>query len=1659
MIEFRSLGSLTVTIDGVAVPVGGPRQRRLLAMLLIHRDSVVSVDRLAEAVFAGEPTDAASTTMRSYIARIRKVIEPGGPDVEVVTQAPGYMLRAPSEHVDVARFEHLLAEGQHQLGVGDAGIAVATIRQALAAWSGDAYAEFSDEEWVQPEAQRLDELRVVANERLIDAELACGRAVDVVGQLDSQIAAHPLREGFRAQLMLALYRSGRQVDALRAYRDYRQYLVDEIGLDPSPSLADLERRVLEHDPSLLLDEPAGQPLLGYRLGARLGSGPNGTVHAARLPGFDHDFAISVLTDERVDTPGFIRSFEATAQQVASLHHPSVVPLHDFWREPGSAYVVTRRPAGLTMRDRLEQKPITFPEIARIVHDVGGALAVAAQRGLVHGWITLDNIVIGDTGDASITNFVICPVRPPCDVADFAVVIEQCLDRVADRSDERCARIKSVLSEARADSGRPECELPTMAAFVTEIAQTLVSSGDLSSLVDAGARPNPFKGLRSFDESDADQFFGRTGLIEELLERLRGAGAPSRLVLVVGGSGSGKSSVVRAGLLPRIRLGAVNGSDRWFVTTMLPGSAPFKELAEALRRVATNDVGDLGDDLADGSITLDDAARQAAPGGQQLLIVIDQLEELFTLAPDDDQRSFLDCLAGAISTPGGQVRVVATLRADFFDRPLAFQGFGDLVGDATVAVAAMSPAALEAAIVRPVESVRATAEPALVAELVAAVADQSAALPSLQFTLYELAERRADRCLTLDDYRALGGVDAAIASRAETLYRGMDGAGREAIRQVFEQLVVIDPDGEPTGRRSERSPLTRGADGATVNAVIERWTTARLLTGDNDPRTRVPTVQVAHEALLRTWPRLGEWIDADRDAIITLGNLRDATATWEAAGRDEDSLYRGARLLNALDVVQHRDDPLPDAEAEFLVASCEVRDREELEAAEQADRQARANRRLRVQFAVIACVLVVALVGGFIALDQRRGAQREREVAFARELAAASVANVAQDPDRSILLGLAAVNEARSGAKSALPEAESALHQAVTNSAAILTVPGVGGTLDWSSTDDVFVTEGPEESGMIDLRSTVTGESVRSWKADAIDVNDVRFSPDGSALLVVGDDGAAIWDPDTGERLARIEGEGSVRNPSFSADGSKVMTNWKTENKVRVNDARTGALISETDGSAGQIEISPDGTVAAVGLGDDPYGGVFGADGEPVFTFEGVDNPVTELAWSPDGRWIAAGLSDGSVRVFDGSNGHLAATGIGHTAVVIAIDWSADGRQIVSGSNDGTARVWAVGAATLTQTHQFESQELSNGVAGVAFSPDGTKIVASDTLVTASKFFDLDPSIGAELARFQPATSPPILDFSPDGLTLFSETEMGLTAVFDAETGEQVDSFGDGSSWFAGLSPDGKLAAMVHGDGSSVQIWDVATRQQVVEWLPPAGSVAYVVWSPDSGHIAVVHRNDAGTSVSILDRRGDLVATRTEPATWFPSVSFLPDRSELAIARSGFERVDPAADSPVIWAWEPDRVVRTVKAEVVDTIDFDNRGTRMLTVRGNSSVAAIRDAASGELLTELVGHSGLINLAGFMPDGERAYTTSTDGTARIWDAVTGEELLVLHAGGELWDARASADGRRLATIGQNGLVQVWALDINDLVAIAEDRVTRPFTELECRQFLHIESCDA
>ena len=405
-------------------------------------------------------------------------------------------------------------------------------------------------------------------------------------------------------------------------------------------------------------------------------------------------------------------------------------------------------------------------------------------------------------------------------------------------------------------------------------------------------PNPYKGLRVFTEADAAEFFGRDRLVAELIARLTRPGTDGRLLTVVGPSGCGKSSVVRAGLLPALRQGAVPGSSEWYSVDMVPSSHPFEELEATLLRIAVNPPDRLLHQLTDGPRGITRAIKRVlGDGTSELVLVVDQFEELFTLCDDEEERRlFMVGLAEAVRDQHARVRVVLTLRADFYDKPLRYPELATLVKASTVPVTPLAPDELERAIAEPAERVGVELEPGLVAGIVADVIDQPGALPLLQYALTELYERRVSGMLTNDAYVALGGLAGALSRRADDLTDALDAAGQDSVRRLFSRLVTLGEGSEDMRRRALRSELTDVPDD-----VLDQFGAARLLSFDRDPSTREPTVEVAHEALIRQWPRPRAWLDEGRDGLRLHRHITTSARSWEAAGRDDGELYRGARL--------------------------------------------------------------------------------------------------------------------------------------------------------------------------------------------------------------------------------------------------------------------------------------------------------------------------------------------------------------------------------------------------------------------------------------------------------------------------------------------------------------------------------------------------------------------------------------------------------------------------------------------------------------------------------------------------------------------------------------------------------------------------------------------
>ncbi len=796
------------------------------------------------------------------------------------------------------------------------------------------------------------------------------------------------------------------------------------------------------------------------------------MHRGTQPALNRDVAVKVVRSELANRPEFVRGFEAEAAIIARLEHPHIVPLYDFWREPDRACLVMRWLTGGSLETQLDAGPMSLEDTAQMVEQVGSALAMAHRAGVVHRDVKSANILLDEEGNAYLTDFGIAVeatgdenpaaalsegspayaspeqlrrevVGPAADVHGLGIAVYETLtghlpfpetedeaallrhqlhDPIPPPSlsrPELSASVDEVL--ARATAKDPRGRYDQVGDFVSEFTAALAESASAPPAVYTAARravhtsaivDNPYRGLRAFGEADARDFHGRDRLIDELLERMIDAQAPSNFLAVVGASGSGKSSVVRAGLLPALRQGRLPGSEGWFFTTMTPGPHPYEALETALLRVAVNPPASLIEQLREERRGIIRGVGRILPDDEStVLLVIDQFEEVFTLCADQETRSrFLEALAVAVDAPGSALRLVVVLRADFYDQPLGYESFADLVKHHAVTVTPLAPDELEQAIVRPAEQASATFEPGLVAEILADVSSQPGSLPLMQYALTELFERRVDGTLKVEAYRELGGLSGALARRADDLYRALERAHERAARRLFGRLITLGQGSDDTRRRVTRTEL--GPDPATA-ACIDAFGRARLLSFDRDPLTREPVVELSHEALIREWPRLREWLEHDRANLRIHRDITDGATRWLAGGREETDVLRGGRLEMALNYRADHPDELNADEAAFLDAAVELRDAD-------AERTRRGNRRFRRLAAAASAVAVVAVVAGLAAWQGQRQVVRERDAAEAAR-------TVAEDRALEAAAERDAAGEARAAGETARIASEASTH--------------------------------------------------------------------------------------------------------------------------------------------------------------------------------------------------------------------------------------------------------------------------------------------------------------------------------------------------------------------------------------------------------------------------------------------------------------------------------------------------------------------------------------------------------------------------------------------------------------------------------------------------------
>jgi WD40 repeat protein/serine/threonine protein kinase len=1157
--------------------------------------------------------------------------------------------------------------------------------------------------------------------------------------------------------------------------------------------------------------------------------------------------------------------------------------------------------------------------------------------------------------------------------------------------------------------------------------------------------NPYKGLRAFQAADNQDFFGREKTVEKLIKRLGDSDNYARFLAVIGPSGSGKSSLVKAGLIPALWRGDIPGSEKWFVVEMLLGSNPLDELEVALTRIAANQAGNLSEQLRRDERGLLRTAGLILPDdGSELVLVIDQFEEVFTLVEDESERiHFLDLLHTAVTETRSRVRVIITLRADFYDRPLHYPHFGELIRSRMETILPMSAEELERAITQPAARIGVMFEPGLVASIVSEVNYQPGALPLLQYALTELFEQRQGRLLTQEAYHAIGKTIGALAKRADEIYTSLDTVGREAVCQMFLRLVTLGEGTEDTRRRVARSELMAiAADPDLMDEIIDTFTAYRLLSLDNDPNTRSPTVELAHEAILREWERLRGWLNASRNEIRLQRQLSAMTAEWLAMEHDVSFLARGTRLEQFEKWAADSSLGLTPEERAYLDASIAERERQETAEQERQAREKRLERRSLNFLRALVGVLLLATLGAFglttVAVNNANEAQNN--FITSERIRLASQAQLALDRgeggDLPALLALRSLQLGYS------PDADAALLNALSRGFAEQQYIGHSSALSnvAFSPDGRYVLTGGTNDNMVRLWDAQTGEALRQYPQSGT-VNSAIFSPDGHTVLTSSNDGTArLWDTETAQEILQFpHPTGELWSSNFSPDGRYVATG-NSNHIIYLWDAQSGQEVRQFAGHEGEIwwvGFSPDSQYLVSGSKDHTARLWDIASGQEIRRFEGHTDDVVTVRFSPDGRYLISASFDGTARLWNVATGREVRQFIGHTEDVFDASFSPDGRYIVTTSFDKTARLWD--AQTGEELRQFIGHTAA--VAPVIFSPNGEYVLTGS--------YDLTARLWRVQSHTEPRTftAPSTLHFtgahvvalSPDGQRILEGGAGGVVRTWDVQSEEITGETELDISSYANMAFASDLRyALISSGENLVELWDVQAGQKLREFAGHTGSVETVLFSPDN-RFALTGSLDSTARLWDVQSGDELLVFQGHEG---------PVRA-IALSPDGRFVLTGSDDSAArLWDAQTGDELRQFigHTQSVRAVAF-SPDSRYAVTAGEDETAQLWDVETGQSVGQLVGHTEPIWMVAFSPDGKYVLTGSVDETARLWD-MQNQQIIRQFVGHEdaVLFATFSSDGQYVLTSDERK-IYLWQANIQDLIEFACAELSRDFTPEE------------
>ena len=1204
---------------------------------------------------------------------------------------------------------------------------------------------------------------------------------------------------------------------------------------------------------------------------------------------------------------------------------------------------------------------------------------------------------------------------------------------------------------------------------------------------------PYKGLLFFDESDAELFFGREVLTAHLAERVMDLAmdASVRFLAIVGASGSGKSSLVRAGLAVALKRAG------WDVCVFTPGMNPLKTLEAKLN-------------------------IPHAENSERVLLLVDQFEEVFTLCRNELERiTFIEKLLLQAQDESKKTTVVIALRADFYPHCAQYPLLRQAVAAQQEYIGQMTVGELRRAITEPARRGGWEFESGLIDVLLHDIGvdgtqePEPGALPLLSHALLATWEHRRGRTLTLDGYHASGGVRGAIAETAESIFTDqLNQKQQELARDVFLRLTELGEGTEDTRRRAILRELVSQPEETTqIRAVLNTLAEARLITLNED------SAEVAHEALIREWSRLREWLTQDREGLKLHRHLTDSAREWEILNHDIGALYRGARLAQAREWAAANPERLNPLEKDFLSVSIEQEQYEtlereaqrqrELEAAQKlaetekarAEEQAQSVRRLRQRAVYLFVALAVAMIAASFA-----GVFANRNGTLA--IANASIAATAQ---------VQAKHSAKQEAEAETNFIRAEAQRLAGDANHLLDSNGSSELIALLSLRSMKIQYSPQGDAALAEAATLNYPR-KHFSGYTSEVSSVAFSSNGKYIFTGSFDGTAhMWDTQTGKEYQQFSPDKNIVNPgpitwlAISPDDrylltmgnsfirvSSVVRLWdiKTSNEVLTfftwNSTFPNVAVFSQDGkyvftgliqpvieafdfqkprsirkyflpspALSVLQISPDGkfAITTTTLGEGTVQ-LWRLD-EPVmklqdFTYTAVVSGAPQtVAFSPNGKSVLIGYIGGSVVLWDIASGEILQVFYGHEAEVRSVAFSRDGNLIMTGGSDKTARIWNV--QTGTELLRLNTSSMVNSV---AFSPDGQAVLTGCTDGTVQLWDRLPkselPVLNIENTKIG-GVSLSAVAFSPNGKFLATGGTDGLK-LWNVETGGLQPAFADSGYIKYGLSfsPDGRY--LLSGNWSSVvtSLWDVEMGEELHQFILPirfdaTNILSDVVFSPDGKFIA----SATGQVLNIWEKQTGRIVFQQGPFGPVKRLAFSPDGQYLFTANEAGQVNLFEVQSGILIERK-----RLVGMAALNGAAFSPDG-RYIATASVDKLAHLWDIESGKEIRQYSGHTDILYSVAFSPDGKYLATSSADGTARLWDVQTGQELrrFTGHTAG-VQNVTFSPDGKLLATVSDDGTARLWDIDYHTTMDYLCSILLRDFTEAERAQYNitdHIPTC--